>query len=84
VTPEEAIDRIATEQLFTVHEAAAAIHVSPWTIRQWVTRGHLEPVPGFQLQTFFETDVYACQTQRRSAKHAGRVSDLGSLWRAVQ
>jgi hypothetical protein len=84
VNLDEALDRIATEETFTVLAAAAAIHVSPWTIRQWVNRGHLQPVPGFAPMVFFETDIYACQTQRRGPQQAAKVSRLAQSWRGVQ
>ena len=84
MTENEALERIATEALFTVNEAAMAIRVSPWTIRQWVNRGHLQPVPGFGKIVFFETDVYACQTSRRSPRQTTRVTGLAQAWRTVQ
>lgn len=84
MTEDEALERIGTEQLFGVNEAAATIHVSPWTIRQWVNRGHLHPIPGIRPLTFFETDVYACQTLRRGTRTAIRVATLATVWKGVQ
>jgi hypothetical protein len=84
MTEDEALERIATEQLLTVDQAAHAVGVSPWTIRQWMNRGHLQPVPGIQPFTFFETDIYQCRTARRGPSRAARVSSAARTWHGVQ
>lgn len=84
MTAEEALERIACESLLDVAQAAESVGVSPWTIRQWVNRGHLEPVPGIAPMVFFESDVTWCRTSRRTAADAARVSSLSAAWRGVQ
>ena len=84
MTDDEALERIGHERLLTVTESAEAVGASPWTIRQWVNRGHLEPVPGIQPMTFFESDVLDCQTRRRGPEKAERVSSLSARFLAVQ
>ena len=84
MTDDEALERIGHDPLLDVAQAAEEAGVSPWTIRQWVNRGHLEPVPGVKPLTFFASDVLHCRTARTPSRDKARVAGLASAWRAVQ
>lgn len=67
--------------ILTITQAAEQVGVTEATIRQWVVRGHLEPLRrGAKPLRFHEDALTVCATQRMSkAQHAR----LDALWTQV-
>jgi predicted site-specific integrase-resolvase len=50
----------------TSSEAAEALKVEVCTLRQWIRRGKLHPVPGSRPHEFSAAEVYDLQVARRT------------------
>lgn len=68
----------------TTEEAAALVDVSPVTIRRWVQKGWLVPVPVLdpaRRHHLFETEaVIACERAHRSGKRRAAVARALRMW----
>lgn len=67
--------------IVTTDEAAALAGVTPATIRQWVVRGHLQPIQrGTNPLRFNYDDVAACQHAKRPNTWRQRHAAAAERW----
>jgi excisionase family DNA binding protein len=70
-----------TGGLLTIDEAAEQVGVSTATLRQWVVRGHLEPLRrGTKPLVFHAADVWRCARERLPRRERERISELARRW----
>lgn len=63
--------------ILTTEQAASHVGVSEATVRQWVTRGHLDPlVPGASPLRFNLLDVADCHSKRQPKAWHDRLDRL--------
>lgn len=71
----------------TTEEAATMVGVSAVTVRRWVMKGWLIPVPVFDpsrtWHLFIEGDVVACEHQHRPAWKRAAFTRAQIEWRAL-
>jgi hypothetical protein len=61
-------------------EAAELVRVQPITIRQWVLRGYLHPIPGTWPRLFLAADVYDCHHDRKRESELRRLRHAADAW----
>ena len=72
---------LRVDGIVTTDQAARLVGVTPATIRQWVTRGWLDPLRrGARPLRFHTTDVRAAADRGQRTAHHDR---LDTLWSAV-
>ena len=74
------------EVWLTTKEAAALCKVQPITVRQWVARGHLEPVgraPAGGTLYFRQVDLARAEAKVRCGARESRAGLLASLEREL-
>lgn len=73
--------------IVTTEEAADLAGVSPVTIRQWVRKGWLTPMPVLdptrRHHLFARTDVVRCEFEHRTLKRRAAYKRAQQVWRAA-
>lgn len=68
----------------TTTDAARIVGVTPMTVRQWVARGHLEPVRhGVKPLLFREDDVVQCHAARRPGRERAVLAEMTRRWEST-
>lgn len=68
----------------TTDEAATIVGVSPVTVRSWVAKGWLTPVPRFdparRHHLFLEDDVVRCEYEHRTSAKRANIRRARAEW----